>query len=133
MRYCKQCGEEKRDKHFYPTNKSRCKECISINNKEKNSNEPNNEGYIYVIINKAWKGYYKIGQTINLAKRLGSYQTSSPKRDYQYLTTIKVNDMNKAERYVLDELKRFYDVQGEWVVASKPEHIIHLVEGCHDK
>ena len=133
MKYCKQCGRNRRDKDFYPNNHSRCKECISINNKEKNSIAPTNEGYIYVIINKAWKGYYKIGQTINLSKRLGSYQTASPKRDYQYLTTIKVDDMNAAERKVLGELKKYYDVNGEWVIASKPEHIIHLVENVNDR
>lgn len=132
MKYCKQCEERKEDKHFYPNNNSRCKKCISINNKEKNTSVTLNEGYIYIIINKAWKGYYKIGQTLNLTKRLSSYQTASPMRDYKYLTTIKVNDMNKAERTVLEKLKRFYEVKGEWVVASKPDHVIHLVEGIDD-
>jgi len=132
MKYCKQCEKKKEDKHFYPNNNSRCKKCISINNKEKSTDVPNNEGYIYVIINKAWKGYYKIGQTINLAKRLGSYQTASPKRDYKYLTTIKVHNMNVSEKAVLDELRKFYEVKGEWVLASRPEHIIHLVEGIND-
>lgn len=130
MRYCKQCEKNRKDKYFYPANHSKCKECISINNKEKTV--PTHEGYVYVIINKAWKGYYKIGQTVNLSKRLGTYQTASPKRDYEYLTTIKVRDMNVAERAVLDELRKYYEVKGEWVVASKEDHIIRLVEGIHE-
>ena len=136
MKYCKQCELEKKDKYFYPNNSSRCKQCISINNKNKTNEQlpevRTKQGYVYVIINKAWKGYYKIGQTINLTKRLGTYQTASPKRDYTFLTTIKVRDMDIAERKVLEELKKYYDVQGEWVLASKPEHIIHLVESIND-
>ena len=135
MKYCKQCETRKKDKHFYPNNNSRCKECISINNRNKgNTTTPNtsNPGYLYVITNPAWKGYYKIGQTVNLTKRLSTYQTSSPLRDFEYLTTVSVNDMNKAEKHIIDELRRFYEVKGEWIVASKAEHIIHLMENTNN-
>jgi hypothetical protein len=131
MNVCKQCGINKKDKFFYPMNKTRCKECISNNNR--NKTPYSNEGYIYVITNPAWKGYYKIGQTVSLSKRMGTYQTSSPLRDFSYLSTVLVKDMNKAEKELLEELKRYYEVKGEWVVASKPEHILHLLEGLnHD-
>ena len=130
MKFCKQCEEHKKDRYFYPNNSSRCKECISLNNK--NKQPVANGGYIYVITNKAWDGYYKIGQTVNLSKRLSTYQTSSPLRDYSFLTTKKVKDMNKAEKFLLEELKRYYDVKGEWVSASKPEHILHLMEELND-
>ncbi len=130
MKYCKQCEQHKKDRHFYPNNNSRCKECISWNNKNKTPLV--NGGYLYIITNPAWKGYYKIGQTINLSKRLSTYQTSSPLRDYSFLTTKKVRDMNKSEKQLLEELKRFYEVKGEWVVASKPEHILHLMEEIND-
>lgn len=138
MKFCKQCETRKKDKCFYPNNKSKCKECISINNRkastraiEKNVRTPQG-GYIYVITNPAWNGYYKIGQTVSLTKRLSTYQASNPLRDFSYLTTVEVDDMNVSEKIILDELRRFYEVKGEWVVASKAEHIIHLVEGINN-
>jgi len=132
MKYCKTCEKNKKNKYFYATNSSKCKECISEYNKNYNKGaiQPKGDaGYVYVITNPAWDGYYKIGLTINLSKRLSTYQTASPLRDYSFLTTKSVDDMHIAERKVLEELKKFYDVKGEWVVASKAEHIIHLVEG----
>ena len=126
MIVCKQCGISKKDKSFYPMNKARCKQCISSNNT--NKHKKGNQGYIYVITNPAWKGYYKIGQTINLTKRLSTYQTSSPLRDYSYLSTREVKDMDKAESLLLEELKKFYEVKGEWVLASKVEYILHRME-----
>ena len=41
------------------------------------------KGYIYIITNKAWPEYVKIGRTHNTKNRLKSYQTSSPFRDYE--------------------------------------------------
>jgi len=126
MKICKQCGINKKDKYYYPTNKTRCKQCISENNTART--HLGSPGYIYVITNPAWIGFYKIGQTINLTKRLSNYQTSSPLRDYKYLTTKEVNNMDKAERELLEDLKRLYEVKGEWVVASKVEYILHKME-----
>jgi len=137
MKFCKECNTRKKDKHFYPTNHSKCKECISEYNKKYNGSKGRDKsqsgGFVYVITNPAWNGYYKIGLTINLSKRLGTYQTASPLRDYSFLTTVAVNDMATAERAILEELKKYYDVKGEWVVASKAEHIIHILEAYNDK
>jgi hypothetical protein len=132
MKFCKTCNTNKKNKYFYTTNNSKCKECISEYNRNYSkgvTTVTNDAGYIYVITNPAWEGYYKIGLTVNLSKRLSTYQTASPLRNYSFLTTKKVSDMHLAEKRVLDELKKYYDVKGEWVVASKAEHIIHLVEG----
>ena len=40
------------------------------------------EGYVYVITNKAWPEWVKIGRAIDANDRLRSYQTNSPLRDY---------------------------------------------------
>ena len=130
MKYCKQCKERKKDKCFYLNNNSRCRACISTNNKSKAPIV--NGGYLYIITNPAWVGYYKIGQTISLSKRLSTYQTSSPLRDFKFLTTVRVDDMNLLERKLLEELKKYYEVHGEWVAASRPEHILHLMEKIND-
>ena len=36
---------------------------------------PAKEGFIYVIYNQAWEGWYKVGRTDNVASRLSNYQT----------------------------------------------------------
>ena len=41
------------------------------------------DGYVYVISNPAWKGWYKVGMAVDSQDRCGSYQTSSPHRDYR--------------------------------------------------
>jgi hypothetical protein len=40
------------------------------------------EGYVYIISNRAWPHWVKIGMAIDAEDRLNSYQTSSPYRDY---------------------------------------------------
>ncbi|WP_187971130.1 GIY-YIG nuclease family protein [Aquibium microcysteis] len=39
-------------------------------------------GYVYVITNRAWPGYCKVGRSSSVAARLRTYQTSSPHRDF---------------------------------------------------
>ena len=41
------------------------------------------DGYVYVISNPAWRGWYKVGMAVDSQDRCGSYQTSSPHRDYR--------------------------------------------------
>ena len=36
------------------------------------------DGYVYVISNPAWKGWYKVGMAVDSQDMCGSYQTSSP-------------------------------------------------------
>ena len=45
-------------------------------------------GYLYIIKNKAWPDWVKIGITENLDKRLNNYQTSSPFRDFEIMYKV---------------------------------------------
>ena len=56
------------------------------------------EGYVYVIMNKAWPDWVKIGRAIDANDRLRAYQTSSPLRDYQIVHSVHFEDVNAAER-----------------------------------
>jgi hypothetical protein len=56
------------------------------------------EGYVYVITNKAWPDWVKIGRAIDANDRLRAYQTSSPLRDYQIVHSVHFEDVNAAER-----------------------------------
>ena len=55
-------------------------------------------GYVYVITNKAWPEWVKIGRAIDAKDRLRSYQTSSPLRDYWIIHSVHFDDVNAAER-----------------------------------
>ena len=56
------------------------------------------EGYVYVITNKAWPDWVKIGRAIDANDRLRAYQTSSPLRDYWIVHSVHFDDVNAAER-----------------------------------
>ena len=56
------------------------------------------EGEVYVITNPAWPDWVKVGKAVSTEDRLNGYQTSSPYRDYQVVTTITVHNRHEEER-----------------------------------
>ena len=56
------------------------------------------EGYVYVITNKAWPDWVKIGMAIDAEDRCNGYQTSSPHRDYILEHSVSSNERRKAEK-----------------------------------
>lgn len=44
---------------------------------------PCKEGFAYIISNPAWPNHYKVGMSKHVKKRLSTYQTYSPFRDYK--------------------------------------------------
>lgn len=124
-RICRSCKEEKILSEEYHrshgTFAKHCKKCISAKSK---ANRIKMQGYIYVVGNPAWDGYFKIGRTINMQRRLDSYQTGSPHRDYKlhYLSAI-LNDLLAAEKRIYN---KFLFV-GEWCSADLVD-IIALIK-----
>ena len=55
------------------------------------------EGDVYVIANKAWDGWVKIGMAVDAEDRLNSYQTSSPHRAYVLIHKEFFYDRRRAE------------------------------------
>lgn len=75
-----------------------------------------NPGYVYLIRNKAWYGWLKVGRTNNPKERLRAYQTASPMRDYRLICKQHHHNSLKAEMKVLSALKmQAVDSKGEWV------------------
>tara|TARA_R110001606_G_scaffold153024_1_gene293954 strand:+ start:1831 stop:2289 length:459 start_codon:yes stop_codon:yes gene_type:complete len=73
------------------------------------------EGYVYVITNKAWLGWVKIGMAIDAEDRLNGYQTSSPMRDFVLEHAVASNDRRKAEKEAHTRaLPLSLDSKGEW-------------------
>jgi len=61
--------------------------------------------YIYIITNPSYPGWIKIGRSINPEKRLNSYQTNSPFRDYKMPYKVSTKYATKIEIYISTILK----------------------------
>lgn len=83
------------------------------------------EGFVYVISNPAWKGKYKIGMSSDPKRRLASYQTYSPDRDYKLEHWSFWEDRRSAEKFVLS-ISEVYS--HEWITLDKSELEKHLAK-----
>lgn len=70
--------------------------------------------YVYIIENEKWVGEYKVGIANDAKKRLSSYQTSDPERQYKLLYSIETPYFRELEKYI----HRFFDSRHEWVRAD---------------
>ena len=70
-------------------------------------------GYVYIVHNPAWEGWFKIGMAVDANDRLNSYQTGTPHRDYELVYKVLCKDRRKAEAFVHDNLTTF-SKRGEW-------------------
>lgn len=72
-------------------------------------------GFLYVITNKAWGNWVKIGVTENLTKRLQQYQTSSPHRDFVLEYSLQHPRYLEAEKKIKEFIKPFAkSIHNEW-------------------
>lgn len=72
-------------------------------------------GYLYIITNKSWPNWIKVGSTIDLNKRLHVYQTCSPNRDYILVYSIFHPKYKEAEKKVKSLMKPFAkSIKNEW-------------------
>lgn len=76
------------------------------------------KGYIYIITNKAWPEYVKIGRTYNTKNRLKSYQTSSLFRDYEIYYRVYTENICLIENIFI---KLYGKNNGEWYKIDKDE------------
>lgn len=73
------------------------------------------EGYVYIITNKAWPEWVKIGMAIDAVDRLSGYQTSSPFRDYTLEHSVYSNDRRSSEKEAHKKAKRLaLETSNEW-------------------
>ena len=89
------------------------------------------DGYVYVISNPAWKGWYKVGMAVDSQDRCGSYQTSSPHRDYRLEYSKYFLNRKVAEEIAHDVISEIsLDRNGEWfkVIVNKIRKIIKGID-----
>ena len=85
------------------------------------------EGYVYVMTNKAWPDWVKIGMAIDAEDRLNGYQTSSPHRDYVLEHYVASSDRRKSESEAHTRaLPLASDSKGEWFKLSVEQAITIL-------
>lgn len=77
------------------------------------------EGFVYIVSNKNFPNHYKVGVTTDIEKRLKSYQTSSPFRDYKVEYYIFHPNCYDAEKRVQEQMKYFaLSRKNEWYEVS---------------
>ncbi len=90
-------------------------------------------GYVYVVSNPAWEGWYKIGKAVDAEDRCNQYQTSSPLRDYVLEHSRSFADRSTAEKVAhRKSIKKSLDNNGEWFKMNK-EDVIKIIEGIVDE
>jgi hypothetical protein len=99
--------------------------------------ESTKEGQVYIITNKAWKGWVKIGMAVDAEDRCNGYQTSSPFRDYElrykkYFTDRRSAELNAHE--LCEEKAK--ERSGEWFkmpIKTAIKIIENINEEQHEK
>lgn len=97
-------------------------------------------GYLYIITNESWPNWVKIGTTLDLKKRLHTYQTGSPFRDYKIIYSIHHPDYLEAEKKIKAIMKPFASkIKNEWycvdlnMAKSKLDEILEHYGEYKDK
>lgn len=85
-----------------------------------------NAGLVYVISNPAWPDHHKIGMTIDLPRRLSSYQVYDPTQSFKVEHYEFVLDRRGVERSLLATFQVDAD-KGEWVTGQSAHKIISCV------
>ncbi len=64
-------------------------------------------GYIYCIVNKSYKGWVKVGMTINPEERLKQYNGYAPNDNFYYLKKQKVPHYRLSERHLIGTFSKY--------------------------
>ena len=83
--------------------------------------ERSTKGHIYIVHNKAWPNWYKVGKAVIAEDRLNGYQTSSPYRDYELLYAVEFDNRHRAETDVHKLLRNVLSddyYSNEWFKAD---------------
>jgi len=71
--------------------------------------------YLYIITCENFPEWVKVGITTNPTKRLQTYQTASPFRNYKMVYTLECANYRIEEKKIRDTMKYFaLDMKNEW-------------------
>ena len=77
----------------------------------RSSDDPKIVKYVYIISNASYPGFYKVGISDNVKRRLNGYQTGDPNRGYKVEHSKLTPYYKEIERYIH---KKYYNLH-EWV------------------
>lgn len=133
---CVECGKYKNSDEFYDIAGSKNRKCKDCTRRNALLTEVRPDSYMYIIINPAWKGYFKIGRASSFKVRLNGYNTGDPFRQYKYLFKSKLCQAHIIENLIgnsYDHLK--VDSNYEWYKLDDKQlqEIIDLIESNYNK
>ena len=112
---CKPCTREYQHNH-------RVKKLLEkIKRTTKKKFDDIKSGYVYVITNRAWPEWVKIGKGADATDRFNTYQTYSPFRDYELEHSRYFENRHKAEKTAQDIAERLGEKRHEWFKISVDE------------
>lgn len=90
------------------------------------------EGHVYVITNRAWPAWVKIGMAVDAEDRCKGYQTSCPFRDFKLVHSIPTKDRRATEQEA-HKLAEFdaEERRGEWF-KMHVNHAVNILEQLHE-
>lgn len=84
------------------------------------------EGLVYLIENPAFPDHLKIGMTVDLTKRLASYQMYDPHKQFRVKQYEFVLDRRRVEQNMLNSFN-IHLTSGEWIKFSDSNKIMKSV------
>jgi hypothetical protein len=84
------------------------------------------DGWVYGIVNPAWPGRLKVGRAVNLSRRLHSYNTGAPDRDYSIGASLRFRDAHLAEAAIHERLAGLRIKNTEWFWLHPDDFFTHL-------
>ena len=74
-----------------------------------------NQNYIYLITNPAFPGWVKIGQTVDIERRLSEFQCSAPNNSYPFECHASFEAPGDlSDKNLHGVLRHLFDSEGEW-------------------
>lgn len=70
--------------------------------------------YVYLLTSKSFTGYVKIGRSIRPQADLINYNVTTPLRDFEFLTVLKVDDYKKAKRRLVNVFNTVCASDTDW-------------------
>lgn len=82
------------------------------------------EGFVYLVSNKAYPGWIKVGMTIDFENRLTQYNVYDPNNGFEMHTIKWVYDRRHIETLLLSAINdKATSRKGEWFYISKEQAI----------
>ena len=94
-----------------------------------------NPGYLYIITNKSFPSWVKIGITANLKERLHLYQTCDPHRGFKIVYSLYHPKYKDAEKKIKEAMKAELNIMNDEQINKISEELKNegqnlAQEGC---